>query len=93
MVKHNQYFGGQVQSLGFERLGQRQTVGVIDAGEFHFGTDAPERVTIVSGELQVKQRGEAAFRPYPAGSTFEVAGKSGFDVKALAPVAYLCEYL
>ncbi len=93
MLKHNQYFGGQVQSLGFERLGQRQTVGVIDAGEFHFGTDAPERVTVVSGELHVKQPGEAAFRPYPAGSTFEAAGKSGFDVKALAPVAYLCEYL
>lgn len=93
MLKHNQYFDGQVQSLGFERHGRRQTVGVIDEGEFHFGTDAPERVTIVSGELQVKQPGEAAFRPYPAGTTFEMVGKSGFDVKALAPVAYLCEYL
>ncbi|HZZ86233.1 MAG TPA: pyrimidine/purine nucleoside phosphorylase [Anaeromyxobacteraceae bacterium] len=93
MLKHNVYFDGQVQSLGFERLGQRQTVGVIDAGEFHFGTDAPERVTIVSGELQVRQPGEDAWRAYPAGTTFEVVGKSGFDVTALGPVAYLCEYL
>lgn len=93
MPKHNTYFEGGVQSIGFERNGRRQTVGVIDVGEFHFGTDAPERMTVVSGELQVKLAGEGAFRPYPAGTSFEVAGKSGFDVKALAPAAYLCEFL
>lgn len=93
MLKHNEYFEGRVQSVGFERNGRRQTVGVVDQGEFHFGTDAPERMTVVSGELLVKLAGEATFRPYPAGTIFEVAGKSGFDVKALAPAAYLCEFL
>ncbi len=93
MLKHNTYFEGKVQSVGFERNGRRATAGVIDVGEFHFGTDAAERMTVVSGELWVKHPGAAAFRPYPAGTAFEVAAKSGFDVKAEAAVAYLCEYL
>lgn len=93
MLKHNTYFEGKVQSVGFERNGRRATAGVVDAGEFHFGTDAPERMTVVSGELWAKLPGEAAFRAFPAGTAFEVPGKSGFDVKALAPAAYLCEFL
>ncbi len=93
MLKHNTYFEGKVQSVGFERSGRRATVGVIDAGEFHFGTDAPERMTVVSGELWAKLPGEGTFRAFPAGTAFEIPGKSGFEVKASAPSAYLCEYL
>lgn len=93
MIKHNSYFDGKVQSVGFERLGRKQTVGVVDAGEFHFGTDAPERMSVVSGTLHVKLAGDGAFTAYPSGTSFEVPGKSGFDVYATAPAAYLCEFL
>ncbi len=93
MVQHNTYFEGKVQSVGFERNGRRATAGVIDAGEFHFNTGAPERMTVVSGELWAKLPGEAAWRPFPAGTSFEVPAKSGFDVKAAAPASYLCEFL
>jgi uncharacterized protein YaiE (UPF0345 family) len=93
MLKHNGYFEGKVQSVGFERNGRRATVGVVDVGEFHFGTDAPERMTVVSGELLAKLPGDTAWRAFPAGTVFEVPGKSGFDVKATAPAAYLCEFL
>jgi uncharacterized protein YaiE (UPF0345 family) len=93
MLKHFTYFEGNVQSIGFERNGRRATVGVVAPGEFHFGTDAPERMTVVSGELEVKLQGESAWRSYPAGTSFEVAGKSGFDVRARHPSAYLCEFL
>jgi uncharacterized protein YaiE (UPF0345 family) len=93
MLTHNTYFDGKVQSVGFERNGRRATVGVVDVGEFHFGTDAPERMTVLSGELWARMPGDAAFRPFAAGTTFEVPGKSGFDVKAAAPAAYLCEFL
>jgi purine/pyrimidine-nucleoside phosphorylase len=92
MLAHNSYFDGKVQSVGFERNGRKQTAGVIDAGEFHFDTGAPERMTIVSGELLVKLPGKD-FRVYAAGTSFEVPGKSGFDVRAEQPVAYLCEFL
>jgi uncharacterized protein YaiE (UPF0345 family) len=93
MLRHNGYFDGKVQSVGFERNGRKATVGVVDVGEFHFGTEAPERMTVISGELLAKLPGEAAFRAFPAGTTFEVPGKSGFDVKATQPAAYLCEFL
>ena len=91
MLKHNTYFDGNVQSIGFERLGRRMTVGVIHPGEYHFGTDAPERMTVVSGELEAKL--DTEWRRFPAGTIFEVPGKSGFDVRTSAPSAYLCEFL
>ncbi|MEY4581525.1 MAG: hypothetical protein RL701_6228 [Pseudomonadota bacterium] len=93
MLKHNTYFEGQVQSVGFERYGRKLTVGVIDRGEFHFGTDAPERMSVVSGELFIKLDGKSEWRNYPAGTVFEVPGKSGFDVRASEPAAYVCEFL
>ena len=92
-LNHNTYFDGKVQSIGFSRNGRRATAGVIAPGEFHFGTDAPERMTIVSGELAAKPDGSSTWTTYPAGTAFEIAGKSGFDVRATQPVAYLCEFL
>ncbi len=92
MLKHNTYFDGKVQSVGFERHGRRATAGVIAPGEFHFNTDAAERMTVISGELLAKFAG-GTWMAYPAGTAFEIAAKSGFDVKALQPAAYLCEFL
>jgi len=92
-LSHNRYFDDQVQSIGFERNGRRATVGVIAPGTFHFGTQAPERMTIISGELAMKPDSSGAWQHYPAGTAFEVAGRSGFDVRATEPCAYLCEFL
>jgi uncharacterized protein YaiE (UPF0345 family) len=91
MLTHNSYFDAKVQSIGFQRHGRRMTAGVISPGEFHFSTDAPERMTVVSGELEAKV-GDV-WRTYPAGTTFEVPRKSGFDVRASEPAAYVCEFL
>jgi uncharacterized protein YaiE (UPF0345 family) len=93
MLKHNTYFDGNVQSIGFERHGRRMTAGVIAPGEYHFGTDAPERMTVISGELHARFAPGAEWRAYPAGTAFEIQGKSGFDVRAAEPSAYLCEFL
>ena len=93
MLKHNSYFDGQVQSVGFERNGRRATVGAIAPGEFHFDTAAPERMTVTSGELKVRFANQSDWRSFPQGTSFEVAAKSGFDVKAEQPSAYLCEFL
>lgn len=92
-LQHNTYFDGAVQSIGFERNGRRATVGVLAAGEFHFGTAAPERMTVISGELAIRLDGHDEWHDYPAGTQFEVPGESGFDVRAEAPTAYLCEFL
>jgi purine/pyrimidine-nucleoside phosphorylase len=93
MLKHNSYFDGNVQSIGFERHGFRMTAGVIDRGEYHFDTRAPERMTVVSGELFLRAAGQSEWRCYPAGTSFEVGGQTGFDVKANEPSAYVCEFL
>lgn len=93
MLAHNSYFDGKVQSIGFERNGRRATAGVIAPGEFHFDTAAAERMTVISGELWARLPGETAFRAFPAGASFEVPAKSGFDVKASGASAYLCEFL
>ena len=50
-------------------------------------------MTIISGELAVKPDGQSAWALYPAGTSFEIPGRSGFDVRATEPCAYLCEFL
>jgi purine/pyrimidine-nucleoside phosphorylase len=93
MLNHNTYFDGKVQSVGFERNGFKATVGVIAPGEYHFNTGAAERMTVISGQLRAKIAG-GEWTAYPAGTYFEVAAKSGFDVAAVGgPAAYLCEFL
>jgi uncharacterized protein YaiE (UPF0345 family) len=93
MLKHNTYFEGKVQSVGFERNGAKATVGVIAPGEYHFNTAAAERMTVTSGQLRAKMAG-GDWVTYPAGTYFEVAANSAFDVAAVGgPAAYLCEFL
>jgi uncharacterized protein YaiE (UPF0345 family) len=93
MLKHNSYFDGGVQSIGFDRNGLKATVGVIAPRQFHFNTDAAERMTVVSGTLRANIAG-AGWIVYSAGTYFEVPAKSGFDVEAVGgPAAYLCEFL
>ncbi|MEO6628125.1 MAG: pyrimidine/purine nucleoside phosphorylase [Aquihabitans sp.] len=91
-LSHNTYFDDGVQSIGFHREGNPVSVGAMDAGDYHFGTEAPERVTVVYGELIVKLP-DADWQSFPAGTVFEVPGSSGFDLRVPAPTAYLCEYL
>lgn len=93
MLKHNTYFDDRVQSVGFERNGQRATVGVITPGEYRFNTAAAERMSVVSGQLRAKI-GTAEWQNFPAGTQFEVPANSSFDVQAVGgPAAYLCEFL
>lgn len=94
MLSHNSYFDDQVQSLGFERHGRKASVGVLAEGEYHFGTAAAERMSIVSGAVSVTLDGESEERHYSAGSSFEIGANSGFDIRTQGGVAaYLCEYL
>jgi purine/pyrimidine-nucleoside phosphorylase len=93
MLKHNVYFDGAVQSIGYERNGLRATVGVIAPGQHHFNTAAAERMTVVSGEVRVRRTG-IEWQTFGQGTAFEIPAKSGFDVEAVGgPAAYLCEFL
>jgi len=48
-MRHNRYFDDRVQSLGFSDAEGDATVGVIDPGEYAFGTSQRERMTVVAG--------------------------------------------
>ena len=93
MLKHNLYFDDQVQSIEFTRNEGRQSVGVLLPGNYHFGTKAAERMTVVSGECEVRRDGVDVWIAYPRGTGFEVGPNSGFDIRCADCCAYLCEYI
>jgi purine/pyrimidine-nucleoside phosphorylase len=93
MISVNEYFDGNVKSLGHAVNGQKVTVGVMEEGEYEFGTAAPERMTVILGELQAKMAGETAFTSYTAGQAFNVPGDSKFAVRSVGQSSYLCEFL
>ena len=88
----NEYFGGQVKSLGFENSEGRATVGVMAAGEYEFGTAEHEWIKVISGELKVKLPGSESFASFPAGSEFRVDPNQKFQLQVSQPTAYLCYY-
>ena len=93
MLSHNSYFEDQVQSVAFTRHGRKASVGVVAPGSFNFGTEAAERMSIISGECQVQRDGSDLVVTYAAGTNFEVASNSGFTISCDDAVAYCCEYL
>ncbi|WED24533.1 pyrimidine/purine nucleoside phosphorylase [Vibrio sp. JC009] len=93
MIKENSYFDGGVKSLAFTQDGESSSVGVMAPGEYTFGTEAPERMTVVKGSLTIKRVGDEDWSTFNAGEYFEVVGNSSFDLKVAVSTAYLCEYL
>ena len=94
VAKANVYFDGKVVSHTIKFAdGSKKTLGLIYAGEFHFGTDAPERMDITAGSCEVRLDGETAWKTYEGGTFFKVPGKSGFDIKVAAGIAeYVCSF-
>jgi uncharacterized protein YaiE (UPF0345 family) len=94
VAKANVYFDGKVVShtILFPG-GAKKTLGLIYAGEFHFGTDAAERMDIVAGSCRVKLDGSSEWKTYEAGTFFQVPAKSGFDIAVAAGIAeYVCSF-
>ncbi len=92
MITENQYFDGNVKSLGYETSAGKSTVGIINPGEYEFGTSAKEIMHIVEGELEALLPNHADWKTFKAGSSFEVESNSSFKVKANSQTAYLCQY-
>jgi uncharacterized protein YaiE (UPF0345 family) len=90
----NIYFNGQVtsRSLTFAD-GSTKSLGIMQPGEYEFGTDAPELMEICSGELEVKLPGSDTWKNIRGGENFNVEGNSKFQVRARTVVDYCCHYL
>jgi uncharacterized protein YaiE (UPF0345 family) len=94
LAKANVYFEGKVVSHTILlEGGAKKTLGLIYPGEFHFGTDAPERMDIVAGNCKVRLDGTSAWQEHGAGTFFKVPGKSGFDISVTGGIAeYVCSF-
>lgn len=92
MISTNEYFDGKVKSLAFNNSQGQVTSGVMDIGEYVFGTTQHEIMKVISGELSVKLPQQDNFVSFGAGSEFEVPANAEFTVIVKEQTAYLCFY-
>ena len=92
MISVNEYFEGKVKSFGYENEQGKSTVGVMEAGDYEFGTSTHETMTVVEGELQVILPGAKESKSYKNGDVFEVEANQTFQVKSVGQTSYLCVY-
>lgn len=91
-MKHNQYFDGKVQSLGFNGPEGPATVGVMESGKYSFKTQGEERISIFTGNLKIKLPGSNEWQSVEAGDSFTVPGNSSYEVDVASDTAYICFY-
>ena len=84
MLKVNEYFEGKVKSIAVENAQGKSTVGVMDVGEFEFGTNTIEHMTVITGLLTVLLPNATEWKDYQANTIFKL--------KVPQQTAYLCRY-
>lgn len=88
MIKHNNYFDGHVQSLGFNAEGQDKTLGVVLPGDYHFGTATrKETMQVITGVLTIN--GQAYF---PNEAPCVIAEGGDIQISTTSISSYLCLY-
>ncbi|MCK4866145.1 MAG: pyrimidine/purine nucleoside phosphorylase [Gammaproteobacteria bacterium] len=92
MLETNEYFDGNVKSIGFKTATLPATVGVMEIGEYEFGTSQKETMTVVSGALIVKLPKTSDWKTFSQGDSFIVEANEKFQLKVEISTAYLCTY-
>lgn len=92
MFNVNEYFDGNVKSLGFENNEGAVTIGVMATGEYEFGTSTVEYMTVTSGKMTVLLPGEKEWKTYLESETFIVGKDVKFKVKVDESTSYKCVY-
>ncbi|MES3017671.1 MAG: pyrimidine/purine nucleoside phosphorylase [Bacteroidota bacterium] len=92
MITVNEYFGGNVKSLAYESAEGKSTIGIIEKGEYQFGTSLHETMTVIEGSLTALLPEEKEWKEFNAGESFEIDANKSFQVKADSQVSYLCKY-
>ena len=92
ITKANVYHEGRVTSRTIVTpSGEKKTLGVMLPGGYRFNTDAPEQMDVTQGRCRVRI-GDGAVKEYRAGESFDVPGKSHFDIEVLELVDYVCHF-
>ena len=92
MPSVNSYFDDKVTSIAFQTATLPATVGVMEIGEYEFGTSEFETMSVVSGALTVKLPDSSEWQTFDAGQQFTIEADKKFQVKVEVETAYLCEY-
>jgi purine/pyrimidine-nucleoside phosphorylase len=94
LTRANVYFDGRVVSHTVRLAdGSKKTLGLIYPGEYHFDTQAPERMDITAGTCRVRLAGEDAWQEHGPGGSFKIPGSSGFDIVVESGIAqYICSF-
>ena len=91
--KANVYFDGRCVShtILLEDC-TRKTLGVILPSLLTFNTSSPEVMEVISGSCRVRLDGEADWKEYAAGQSFQVPGNSRFEIETTEPMDYVCHF-
>ncbi|MBO1516135.1 pyrimidine/purine nucleoside phosphorylase [Psychrobacter halodurans] len=92
MPSVNSYFDDKVTSIAFQTATLPATVGVMEIGEYEFGTSEFETMSVVSGALTVKLPESSEWQTFDAGQQFTIEADKKFQVKVEVETAYLCTY-
>jgi uncharacterized protein YaiE (UPF0345 family) len=92
MINVNEYFEGAVKSLAYTTAQGRSTIGVIEKGEYEFGTSSHETMTIIEGQLEALLPSKQNWQTFTSGQSFEIEANTSFKVKTNVQSSYLCKY-
>ncbi|MDD3877211.1 MAG: pyrimidine/purine nucleoside phosphorylase [Bacteroidales bacterium] len=92
MFKINTYYDGNVQSIGFETTEGKASVGVMNEGEYEFGTSQKEIMKFTSGKFEVKLPGACCWKKIDINEAFEIEANKKFNVKIIETASYICLY-
>lgn len=92
MISTNEYFGGQVKSLGYATTIGKSTIGVMEAGIYEFGTSTHETMQVIEGEMTVKLPEATEWTTYKSGESYEIGANKKFQVEVSVQTSYLCTY-
>ncbi|MEC0205295.1 pyrimidine/purine nucleoside phosphorylase [Paenibacillus lautus] len=89
----NVYYEGKVTSRTvLLENGEKVTLGIMLPGSYEFGTDGPEIMEILSGDLRVQLPGEQEWLEIQGSATFNVPGNSSFKLEIRTVTDYCCSY-
>ena len=88
------YFDGNVTSrtIKFDN-GTYKTLGIMLPGEYEFGTEAPELMEILEGDVEVLLPRSSEWKKIRSGEHFDVPANSSFVIRVKSITDYCCSYL
>lgn len=91
MIKVNEYFEGNVKSLGLSNSQGNFTVGVLLKGTYEFNTSTKEWMTLTSGSWELELP-EEEIKSYGIWESCEIPSGISFKVYVKEDSSYLCRY-